>query len=362
MRSIDKFRSMAADEIERFRREIVERTGDARAGRQHHRPGPAPRGHEHGRQAGPARRLDPLRRVGLDADRGLGRQHRHARPGRPRLRHAAPVRTGHRPRAAPAVLRAQRGAAVRRRVRRHLRHSVRLHGQAGRRAAAAAARDRSGQGGPPRARSSGDPFPARRGLSRRAARGATEREFQRRIDARADARSGRAIDHAEFRHHRRGRRTESRRISATCGRRRCCSTSRSDCSTRSGAIRARSRKLHLFGQLKRITKQWLETCLVCKGGTYPAQLMYQDAGRHGLRTASPRPSPRSSWARSRSRRCSIPTTRPARRGTCASTPRAQTLGDRARSRCHVNWVDARQRLGGGVLPRRRGASQGASPT
>ena len=35
-------------------------------------------------------------------------------------------------------------------------------------------------------------------------------------------------------------------------------------------------KLHLFGQLKRITKQWLEGCLVCKGGTYPAQLMYQE--------------------------------------------------------------------------------------
>ena len=34
-------------------------------------------------------------------------------------------------------------------------------------------------------------------------------------------------------------------------------------------------KLHLFGQLKRITKEWLDTCLVCKGGTYPAQLMYQ---------------------------------------------------------------------------------------
>lgn len=35
-------------------------------------------------------------------------------------------------------------------------------------------------------------------------------------------------------------------------------------------------KLHLFGQLKRITKQWLDTCLVCKGETYPALLMYQD--------------------------------------------------------------------------------------
>ena len=35
-------------------------------------------------------------------------------------------------------------------------------------------------------------------------------------------------------------------------------------------------KLHLFGQLKRITKQWLDHCLVCKGGTYPAQIMYQE--------------------------------------------------------------------------------------
>jgi len=35
-------------------------------------------------------------------------------------------------------------------------------------------------------------------------------------------------------------------------------------------------KLHLFGQLKRITKQWLDTCLVCKGETSPALLMYQE--------------------------------------------------------------------------------------
>ena len=35
-------------------------------------------------------------------------------------------------------------------------------------------------------------------------------------------------------------------------------------------------KLHLFGQLKRITKQWLNLCLVCKGGTKPAQLLYKE--------------------------------------------------------------------------------------
>ena len=33
-------------------------------------------------------------------------------------------------------------------------------------------------------------------------------------------------------------------------------------------------KLHLFGQLKRIARQWLDHHLVCKGNTYPAQLMY----------------------------------------------------------------------------------------
>ena len=33
-------------------------------------------------------------------------------------------------------------------------------------------------------------------------------------------------------------------------------------------------QLHLFGQLKRITRQWLDGYLKCKGGTYPAQLTY----------------------------------------------------------------------------------------
>ena len=34
--------------------------------------------------------------------------------------------------------------------------------------------------------------------------------------------------------------------------------------------------LHLFGQLKRIAREWLDRYLVCKGSTYPAQLMYQE--------------------------------------------------------------------------------------
>lgn len=34
--------------------------------------------------------------------------------------------------------------------------------------------------------------------------------------------------------------------------------------------------MHLFTQLKRIAKEWLDTYLVCRGGTYPAQLLYQE--------------------------------------------------------------------------------------
>ena len=35
-------------------------------------------------------------------------------------------------------------------------------------------------------------------------------------------------------------------------------------------------KLYLFGQLKRVARQWLDGYLDCKGDTYPAQLMYQE--------------------------------------------------------------------------------------
>jgi len=35
-------------------------------------------------------------------------------------------------------------------------------------------------------------------------------------------------------------------------------------------------KIHLFGQMKRIAKEWLDNYLECQGGTYPAQLVYRD--------------------------------------------------------------------------------------
>jgi len=39
-------------------------------------------------------------------------------------------------------------------------------------------------------------------------------------------------------------------------------------------------ELHLFGELKRIVSEWLKNHFECKGGTYPAQLMYQSLADH----------------------------------------------------------------------------------
>ena len=66
----------------------------------------------------------PLRGLGLHAHRRLGRQHRHPRAGRARLRHPAALRAGHRPRPAPPVLRPERRRAVQRRIRRRPGHPL----------------------------------------------------------------------------------------------------------------------------------------------------------------------------------------------------------------------------------------------
>ena len=63
-------------------------------GREPVRPGPVARSDEHRWRGGPARRLHPLRGVGVDAHRGLGRAHRHPHPRRALVRHPAPVRAG----------------------------------------------------------------------------------------------------------------------------------------------------------------------------------------------------------------------------------------------------------------------------
>ena len=122
-------------------------------------------------------------------------------------------------------------------------------------------------------------------------------------------------------------------------------------------------KLHLFGQLKRITKQWLDTCLVCKGGTYPALLMYQELAdmacnriTAGITRAFEGDAPDQGPARSlQSHRLHglRPLQHVARRPLGHQRPAAEEPRQLGR---------ARQRLGSRVLPRGRVASEGASPT
>jgi hypothetical protein len=118
-------------------------------------------------------------------------------------------------------------------------------------------------------------------------------------------------------------------------------------------------KLHLFGQLKRIAKQWLDGYLVCKGGTYPAQLKYKmlaDMAANRITAAITRQflgdrpikallDPYNHTGSTRHVRFN--TSRADRWDTSGPPPKNQRQLGRAR-----------QRLGGGVLPRRRGAPQG----
>ncbi|NEV65187.1 BPTD_3080 family restriction endonuclease [Thiorhodococcus minor] len=96
-------------------------------------------------------------------------------------------------------------------------------------------------------------------------------------------------------------------------------------------------QMHLFGQLKRITQQWLKTCLVCKGGTYPAQLKYK--------TLADMASERITAAITRS----LVGKRPIKAVLDPYNPTGSTLHvnfttskterwETAAERCHLNWV------------------------
>jgi type III restriction enzyme len=182
----DAFRKIAGPEIEQFRREILQRAGD--------------------RQEAENISDEKLLREVMNTVGKLGRLGESIRcvvsvsmltEGWDantvthvlgvRLRDAASLRAGHRPRPAPPVLRLERGQPVQRRVRRRPRHSVRLHRQARRRAAASATRDHPGPRHATRARSPGDPLPARRRLPGRAAGGTSHRHLWPGSSSRADA-------------------------------------------------------------------------------------------------------------------------------------------------------------------------------
>ena len=116
-------------------------------------------------------------------------------------------------------------------------------------------------------------------------------------------------------------------------------------------------KHHLFGQLKRIAKDWLDHYLICTGGTFPAQTHVPGLGRHGLRTHHRRHHP-------------VPGRQiPGRRRPRSLQPRRLhdprelqhlpegPLGN-GRPEMPHQLGDPRQRLGGRVLSRRRIPSEG----
>ena len=134
---LDKaFRVAAADEIERFRREEMDRTGD-RVGADSLTDEDLLR--EVMNTVGKQDRLGGSIRCVVSVSmltEGLGCEHRHPHPRRARLRYTAPLRAGDRSGPAAAVLRTERQRPVRCRVRRCLRGALRLHGRTGSSAAA----------------------------------------------------------------------------------------------------------------------------------------------------------------------------------------------------------------------------------
>lgn len=156
------FRRIAADEVHRFRREIVERIGDARAG--------AEIGDQDllrevmntvGQRGASMRCLVSVSTLteGWDANTVTQVLGVHAFGAQLLCDSSLSGRVGPAARTTPPALRPGGEASLRRGVRRRLRHPLRLHGEIGRRSPAAAARDRDRQGHRPRARCAGDPLP-----------------------------------------------------------------------------------------------------------------------------------------------------------------------------------------------------------
>ena len=204
------FRQAAAAEIEHFRRAQLQRNGDRAA---------AEKITDHdllrevmntvgkqGQLGGSIRCV----RLGFDADRGVGREHRDARPRRSRVRDTTAVRAGDRACAAPPVLRPERERPLRRRVRRRARHPVRFHREADRGEADTATRDGAGARSHARPRRPRDRIPSCPRLPGRAPERAARSQVQRRLHLRAHAGDHRADADHERRHHRRGRRSQPR--------------------------------------------------------------------------------------------------------------------------------------------------------
>ncbi len=96
-------------------------------------------------------------------------------------------------------------------------------------------------------------------------------------------------------------------------------------------------KLHLFGQLKRITREWLEHHLECRGGTYPALLMYQELADMACNRITAGVT--AAFAGERPIKAALDSYNPI--GSTAHVRFNTSRADRWQTnpaRCHVNWV------------------------
>ena len=94
-------------------------------------------------------------------------------------------------------------------------------------------------------------------------------------------------------------------------------------------------KLHLFGQLKRITSSG-STCLVCKGGTYPAQLMYQELADMACNRITAGIA--SAFIGKRPIKALLDPYNPAGSTRHVNFNTSRDRWETERRRCHVNWV------------------------
>ena len=96
-------------------------------------------------------------------------------------------------------------------------------------------------------------------------------------------------------------------------------------------------ELHLFGQLKRIARQWLDRHLVCKGGTYPAQLMYQNLADVACERITDAINRRFVGERS-IKAVLAPFSPSGSTGNVRFTTSTRTRWQTDARRCHINWV------------------------
>jgi len=96
-------------------------------------------------------------------------------------------------------------------------------------------------------------------------------------------------------------------------------------------------KLHLFGQLKRIAKQWLDTCLVCKGNTYPALLLYEQLADMACQRITTGIT--AAYLGDRPVMAMLDAYNPTGSTRFVNfTTSRDTMWETAPDRCHVNWV------------------------